>query len=80
MLDRPWPTAEVGLARAVVTTKDDDFVALLLRRRGPPPQIIWVTCGNTSNQRLREIFTTAFPRALSLLRAGEELVEIGDES
>lgn len=36
--------------KAVVMTKDSDFV-LLLDRLGPPPQIIWVTCGNTSNAR-----------------------------
>ena len=68
--------AAARLARAVVMTKDDDFVALV-RRRGPPPQIVWLTCGNTSNQRLRAIFTAEFPRVLSLLRAGEALVEIG---
>jgi predicted nuclease of predicted toxin-antitoxin system len=35
-------------------TKDSDFVDLV-ERLGPPPQIIWLTCGNTSNLRLREI-------------------------
>ena len=24
---------------------------------GPPPKIIWVTCGNTSNARMREILS-----------------------
>ena len=71
--------AAARLARAVVMTKDDDFVELL-RRRGPPPQIVWITCGNTSNKRLRVIFNSAFPRALSPLRAGEDLVEIGGDS
>ena len=37
---------------AIVMTKDNDFVRLL-DRLGPPPQIIWITCGNTSNTRLR---------------------------
>ena len=60
---------------AVVMTKDGDFV-LLLDRLGPPPQIIWVTCGNTSDARLREILTATMPKALELLRAGERLVEI----
>ena len=36
--------------KAVVMTKDSDFV-LLLDKLGPPPQVIWVTCGNTSNAR-----------------------------
>jgi len=59
----------------VVMTKDSDFV-LLLDRLGPPPQVIWVTCGNTSNARLKEILTTTLPKALELLHAGEKLVEI----
>ena len=37
-------------SNAVVMTKDSDFV-LLLEQNGPPPQVIWVTCGNTSNAR-----------------------------
>ena len=40
--------------KAIVMTKDSDFVDLV-ERLGPPPQIIWLTCGNTSNLRLREI-------------------------
>jgi predicted nuclease of predicted toxin-antitoxin system len=39
---------------AIVMSKDSDFVDLVLRH-GPPPQIIWITCGNTSNSRLQEI-------------------------
>lgn len=60
---------------AVVMTKDSDFL-LLLERLGPPPQVIWVTCGNTSNTRLKEILTALFPKAIELLEAGEGLVEI----
>jgi predicted nuclease of predicted toxin-antitoxin system len=62
-------------ANVVVMTKDSDF-ALLLDRFGAPPQVLWVTCGNTSNTRLREILTSTLPRALELLQAGEELIEI----
>ncbi len=47
-------------------TKDADFVGLL-ERLGPPPQVLWVTCGNTSNARLRQILHTALPAALTLL-------------
>lgn len=36
--------------KAAVMTKDSDFV-LLLDKLGSPPQVIWVTCGNTSNAR-----------------------------
>jgi len=65
-------------AAAVVMTKDSDFVELL-GRLGPPPQVLWVTCGNTSNTRLREILARVLPAALRLLEQGEPLVEIGDE-
>ena len=61
--------------KAVVMTKDSDFV-LLLERFGPPPQVLWVTCGNTSNARLKEILTSILPKALELLNSGEKLVEI----
>jgi len=61
--------------QTTVMTKDSDFV-LLLERFGPPPQVIWVTCGNTSNARLKQILTDTLPRALELLKSGEKLVEI----
>ena len=64
-------------AGAIVMTKDSDFVKLQHQKESPP-KIIWLTCGNTSNQRLRTILITALPKALELLRAGEELVEITD--
>ncbi len=58
-----------------IITKDNDFVELL-ERHGPPPKIIWLTCGNTSEARLRQIFTSHFQNALRLLDNGENLVEI----
>lgn len=64
-------------ARAVVLTKDSDFVEML-RRLGPPPKVMWVTCGNTSNARLREILIRRLPAAITQLESGENLVEIGD--
>jgi predicted nuclease of predicted toxin-antitoxin system len=64
--------------KAVVMTKDSDFVDLV-ERLGSPPQIIWLTCGNTSNARLREILSGTLPRALELLAAGETLVEISGD-
>lgn len=60
---------------AIEMNKDSDFVDLV-ERLGSPPQIIWLTCGNTSNARLREILSVTLPRALELLGAGETLVEI----
>jgi predicted nuclease of predicted toxin-antitoxin system len=69
--------SKAGEAGAVVMTKDRDFVDLL-HRLGPPPQVIWVTCGNTSNRMMRRILSSALPDALTLLRSGEPLVEISD--
>ena len=62
-------------AAAVVMTKDSDFVKLL-EGLGPPPQVIWLTCGNTSNARLKQILVKALPQAIILLESGEPLVEI----
>jgi len=61
---------------AVVMTKDSDFVELL-NRFGPPPQVIWLTFGNTSNARLKDILPKTLNEALDLIGAGEPLVEIG---
>jgi predicted nuclease of predicted toxin-antitoxin system len=47
-------------AGAVIMSKDSDFV-LLLERLGPRPQILWVTCGNTSNARMRGVLLKSFP-------------------
>jgi len=62
---------------AVVITKDRDFI-LLQERLGVPPPIVWVTCGNTSNRRLKIIFSQVFPNTIDLIVAGEGLVEISD--
>ena len=60
---------------AVVMTKDSGFPALQ-QRFGPPPQIIWLTCGNTADKRLQQIFTARFAEAKRLLESGEALVEM----
>jgi predicted nuclease of predicted toxin-antitoxin system len=39
---------------AIVMTKDNDF-NLLQKELGAPPKLIWITCGITSNVRLKEI-------------------------
>ena len=50
-----WQIFEAArTAGAVVMTKDRDFVEMV-ERRGPPPQVVWVTVGNTSDQRLRGV-------------------------
>ena len=64
-------------ASAILMTKDSDFLRLL-DELGSPPKIIWLTCGNTSNARLRQILTKNLPRALSLLQS-ERLVEINSD-
>lgn len=70
---------EVAKAQGVIfMTKDSDFVDLV-DRLGTPPQIIWLTCGNTSNARLREILSSVLPEALELLSFGERLVEISGD-
>ncbi len=60
---------------AVVMTKDSDFVTLQ-NEFGAPPKIIWITCGNTSNARLKEILSATLPKAITLLNTGENLIEI----
>jgi predicted nuclease of predicted toxin-antitoxin system len=61
----------------IVMTKDADFVRLL-EELGPPPQIVWITCGNTSNARLKQLFRSSFSGVLKLLSSGEALIEVSD--
>jgi predicted nuclease of predicted toxin-antitoxin system len=70
---------EAAKAQGVIfMTKDSDFVDLVELLEAPP-QIIWLTCGNTSNARLCEILSSTLPDALELLKSGEKLVEISGE-
>ena len=64
------------LQNAIVMTKDSDFVDLVLRF-GAPPQILWITCGNTTNQHLQRLLFTTFENAHNMLKSGELIVEIG---
>lgn len=61
-------------AGAVLVSKDADFLRLL-EQHGP--QVIWVTCGNTTNLRLQALIRAAWPQLLTLLETGEPLVELG---
>lgn len=63
---------------AVIISKDADF-RKLLQQHGPPPKLIWLTCGNTSNEKLKTILSFAFPKALQLLQKGETVIEINDQ-
>src|SRR4051794_6749053 len=65
-------------AGVVIMTKDADFVRLA-DLHGTPPQLILVTCGNTSNERLRRVVEAAWPTILPMLERGEPLVELGDQ-
>lgn len=64
-------------ANATILTKDRDMADLAIQL-GSPPQILWITCGNTSNARLKTILAKAWPVAEGLLKAGEKIVEISD--
>lgn len=66
-------------AGAVVVTKDRDFKDLSESRQGGP-QIVWLTCGNTSNARLSAIFEAVWPRVVERLEEGERVVVVRDES
>jgi len=72
IFDRARDTGEV-----VLISKDSDFIELIAQR-GPPPRLLWVTCGNLTNRRLREVLGRLFLDAIVLLKAGEQIVELGD--
>lgn len=73
---RDWPIFLAAReANAIVLTKDADFPKLLTQH-GPPPKVLWLTCGNTSNQNVRSILSSTLMRALELLESGEAMVEI----
>lgn len=63
----------------IIISKDSDFVELILRF-DPPPQLLWVTCGNLTNQHLKFLFKQLFPEALKLLSSGVAIVEIGSKT
>ena len=64
-------------ARAIVLTKDRDLVDLVIQL-GSPPQIVWLTCGNTSNAKLKAILAQMWVLAATLLETGEKIVEINE--
>lgn len=64
-------------AKAIILTKDRDMADLVIQL-GSPPQILWITCGNTSNNKLKTILTKAWSVAERLITTGERIVEISD--
>jgi len=64
-------------ANIIVMSKDSDFLNLL-DRYGPPSKVIWITYGNTSNERMRRILKRTLQPAVEMLEGDEPIVEIGD--
>jgi len=69
-----------GAARAenaIIMTKDSNFIDLVCRL-GTPPQILWLTCGNVTNSKLRQLLAATLPNALEQLQQGDMIVEISN--
>ena len=63
---------------AIILTKDSDFVDLTIRL-GTPPKVIWLTCGNTSNDSVKKILKNKLLQVLEMLGNPEnDIVEIAD--
>lgn len=63
---------------AIILSKDEDFIRLN-EQHGSLLKIIWLTCGNTSNEKLKQILSKTLIEAVKLLQGGEAVVEISDE-
>lgn len=68
----------VKTENAIVMSKDDDFIQLIDQGESPP-KLIWITCGNTSNAKMRDILSKTLPETMRLLKSGENIVEISDK-
>lgn len=64
-------------ADAVLLSKDNDFIRLN-EKLGQPPKILWLTCGNTSNENLKRILDITLEDAIKILQAGDAIVEISE--
>jgi len=58
----------------VIISKDEDFCRLLINSK-PPPKIIWLTFGNCSNAKMKDILEKDLKKALAYLEEND-LVEI----
>ncbi|MDB4927497.1 DUF5615 family PIN-like protein [Mucilaginibacter sp.] len=65
-------------ANITLMSKDYDFVRLI-ELHGSPPQLIWITCGNTSNAGMCEILKSALQQAVDLLNRKEDIIEISNK-
>lgn len=59
----------------ILLGKDADFVELV-SRLGAPPKLIWLTCGNVSNEALQKLLTQRLDAALEVL-GNDDIVELG---
>uniref|UniRef100_B3EJX6 DUF5615 domain-containing protein n=1 Tax=Chlorobium phaeobacteroides (strain BS1) TaxID=331678 RepID=B3EJX6_CHLPB len=66
-------------ANAIIMSKDSDFLKLI-DQFGAPSAFIWITCGNTSNQKMRDVLSSSLEKALDLISSGEPIVEISDKA
>jgi predicted nuclease of predicted toxin-antitoxin system len=63
------------VADVILISKDSDFLDMI-GQFGCPPKLILLRCGNTTNQRLREIFGVHLQDAINRLVDGESVVEL----
>jgi predicted nuclease of predicted toxin-antitoxin system len=61
-------------ANAILLSKDADFVELV-SRLGSPPKLVWLTCGNVSNEALRVLLSQRLTLALKVLDS-DDVVEL----
>jgi len=73
---------EARRRNAVIITKDEDFAVGGAARFGSPaPSVIWLRLGNSSQKVLLGTFVPMLSSVITLIEAGELLVEIrGPES
>ena len=50
-------------ASVTIISKDSDF-ADLVAKHGPPPQVIWLSCGNSTNRALRAFLAATLRNGL----------------
>ena len=62
----------------IIMSKDNDFIKLI-DQYGTPPKLIWITCGNTTNAKMREILSKTLTKAKELFEKCKNIVEISDK-
>lgn len=68
--------AQMSNEPVILISKDEDFVNLVLRKKAPP-YIIWLTAGNLSNSRLKDILLNNLEEAVKkLLHSEHYFIEI----